>query len=377
MKKSVLTAFSLMFYTLHAGAEVPSQAAMEKVIEPLMTQWQVPGMAVAVSVNGKAQFYNYGVASKTSKQPVTQRTLFEIGSLSKTFTATLAQYAADEGKLNFTDPASRYLPALSGSAFDRVTLLQLATHTAGTPLFVPDDVTTTPQLIAWYKAWQPPSPPGTTRVYSNLGIGLLGMITAHALNQPFSSAMENQMLPALGLHHSFITVPPVAMPDYAQGYNKEDKPVRVTPGPLDAESYGLKSSSGDLIRYLEINLGQHLTNGPWREAVQKTHTGYVRAGEFTQALMWEFYPLPVDEATLLAGNDSARIMKGVAAQSVTNPQAPVAAWYNKTGSTNGFSSYAVFIPSRNIAVILLANKWYPNDARVKAAWDIVQGIDEK
>lgn len=371
MKKSVLTALSLIFYTLDASALTPCGAAIDKVIEPLMAQWQVPGMAVAISVNGKPQFCNYGVASKESRQPVSEQTLFEIGSLSKTFTATLASYAQGAGKLHFADPASRYLPELKGSAFDQVTLLNLATHTAGTPLFVPDAVTDTPALMAWYKAWQPPATPGSTRVYSNLGIGMLGMITGHALDTSFTAAMEQQMLPALGLRHSYVNVPPQVMQDYAQGYNKTNQPVRVTPGPLDAESYGLKSSSADLIRYLEINMGQHLKDGAWRKAVDDTHIGYVEAGEFTQALMWEYYPLPVDEKTLLAGNDSARLMKGVPARAVATPQAPAAAWYNKTGSTNGFSTYAVFIPSQQTAVILLANKWFPNDARVKAAWEIL------
>ncbi|EOL9011655.1 CMA family class C beta-lactamase [Cronobacter malonaticus] len=367
----------LMMIVLAGHAQAAPVAPPDAVVKPLMARYQIPGMAVAVSVNGETHFWHYGVASKATRKPVDEKTLFEIGSLSKTFTATLASEAQHEGKLDFSAPASQYLPALKGSAFDHVTLLNLATHTSGTPLFVPDAVKNTAQLMAWYRAWQPEKPVGTERVYSNLGIGLLGMITAKALDKPFSEAMEQGLLKDFGMTHTFINVPDAAMDDYAQGYNKDDKPVRVTPGPLDAESYGLKSGSADLLRYLQIQLGEQEVAPRWRQAINATHNGYYRSGEFTQGMMWEYYPWPSPLSRLVEGNSSQRIMKGLAATAIVPPQpAPEAAWYNKTGSTNGFSTYAVFIPEKRIALIMLANKWFPNDDRVKAAYAIIQELDK-
>ncbi|EOW6756387.1 CMA family class C beta-lactamase [Cronobacter malonaticus] len=367
----------LMMIVLASHAQAAPVAPPDAVVKPLMARYQIPGMAVAVSVNGETHFWHYGVASKATRKPVDEKTLFEIGSLSKTFTATLASEAQHEGKLDFSAPASQYLPALKGSAFDHVTLLNLATHTSGTPLFVPDAVKNTAQLMAWYRAWQPEKPVGTERVYSNLGIGLLGMITAKALDKPFSEAMEQGLLRDFGMTHTFINVPDAAMGDYAQGYNKDDKPVRVTPGPLDAESYGLKSGSADLLRYLQIQLGEQEVAPGWRQAINATHNGYYRSGEFTQGMMWEYYPWPSPLSRLVEGNSSQRIMKGLAATAIVPPQpAPEAAWYNKTGSTNGFSTYAVFIPEKSIALIMLANKWFPNDDRVKAAYAIIQQLDK-
>ncbi|ELY4157143.1 beta-lactamase [Cronobacter turicensis] len=367
----------LMMIMFGSAAQAAPVSRPDAVVNPLMARYQIPGMAVAVSVNGETHFWHYGVASKATRKPVDEKTLFEIGSLSKTFTATLASAAQQEGKLDFSAPASRYLPALSGSAFDRVTLRNLATHTSGMPLFVPDDVKNTAQLMAWYRAWQPAQPVGTERVYSNLGIGMLGMITAKALDKPFSEAMEQGLLADFGMTHTFINVPEAAMGDYAQGYNKDDKPVRVTPGPLDAESYGLKSSSADLLRYLQIQLGEGDVAPRWRQAINATHNGYYRTGEFTQGMMWEYYPWPSPLSRLVEGNSSQRIMKGLTATAIVPPEpAPQAAWYNKTGSTNGFSTYAVFIPEKRIALIMLANKWFPNDDRVKAAYDIIQELDK-
>lgn len=351
--------------------------APDTIIKPLMQQYQIPGMAVAILHNGKTEFYNYGVASKETQQPITQQTLFEIGSLSKTFTATLASYAAQQKKLQFSDKASTWLPELKGSAFDRVSLLNLATHTSGTPLLVPDAVTNQQQLMDWYKHWQPDAKPGTVRVYSNLGIGMLGMIAAKSLQQPFISAMEKQLLPAMGMHHSYVQVPASAMGQYAQGYNKQDKPVRVTPGPLDAESYGLKSTSSDLIRWLSIQLDEQKVAPDWQQAIARTHQGYYQTDAFTQAMMWEYYPLPVTAQQLVEGNSGQRIMKGMSATLISPPQpAPQQAWFNKTGSTNGFSTYAVFIPSQKIAVIMLANKWFPNDDRVIAADKIIEQLNK-
>nr|AMP47510.1 classC-AmpC [uncultured bacterium]AMP47529.1 classC-AmpC [uncultured bacterium] len=375
--KNVLSVVLLGALTLSAGSAFGqlSRADVDAVIRPLMSQYQIPGMAVALSVDGQHTFYNYGVASKATGQAVTPTTLFEIGSLSKTFTATLASYAQGQGKLQFNELASHYLPSLKGSAFDRVTLLNLATHTSGMPLFVPDEVTNQEQLMAWYQTWQPTSPIGSQRVYSNLGIGMLGLITAQSLQKPFSEAMEQDLLTPLGMKHSWVKVPENQMAEYAQGYNKLDEPVRVTPGPLDAEAYGLKSSSADLLRWLDLNMAISPLSPAWQHAIAESHKGYYQTGEFTQALMWEYYPWPTTKEKLLAGNSSERIMKGLGAKPLTPPQAgPEQAWYNKTGSTNGFSTYAVFIPGQKTALILLANKWYPNDARIEVAYELIERL---
>lgn len=376
MKTHTLAAALLTVLAIPAG-HAADKADIDAIIQPLMQKYGVPGMAIAISVAGKQQFYHYGVTSKQTGKPITNQTLFEIGSLSKTFTATLAAYANDEGKLSFTEPASRYLPALRGSAFDHVSLLNLATHTSGLPLFVPDEVADNAQLMAYYKQWQPPQPAGSTRVYSNLGIGMLGMITAKSLNQPFAQAMEQRLFPALGLTHSYINVPTDQMANYAQGYNKKDQPVRVAPGPLDAEAYGVKSNAQDLIRYLEANMQVAKVGDKWRRALDETHTGYYRAGVFTQDLMWESYPYPVALARLTEGNNAGMIMNGTPTTAITPPQREQgAAWFNKTGSTGGFSTYAVFLPKQKIAVVMLANKWFPNDDRVAATYRIVQALEK-
>jgi Beta-lactamase len=99
--------------------------------------------------------------SKATARPVTGDTLFEVGSVSKTFTATLVACAQSAGHLSLSDHASKYLPALRGSSFDNISLLNLGTHTSGgLPLQVPDDVKDNEQLMRYFGIGSPPTRPG-------------------------------------------------------------------------------------------------------------------------------------------------------------------------------------------------------------------------
>lgn len=133
---------------------------MDDTIAPLMAEHRIPGMSIALSIDGQQQYFNYGEADQEAGTPVTDETLFELGSISKIFTAALTGYAQSSGTLALSDPASQYLPALEGSAFDEITLLELGTYTAGElPLQFPGAVQSEAQMLDYYRQWQPKSPP--------------------------------------------------------------------------------------------------------------------------------------------------------------------------------------------------------------------------
>ncbi|WP_122446520.1 class C beta-lactamase [Pseudomonas viridiflava] len=342
----------------------------------VMQENGIAGLSIAITHNGKQQFYTYGKASKDAVQAITPDTLFELGSISKTLTATLATWAQANGQLSLTERIDTYVPQLRDTRLGKVPVFNLGTHTAGGfPLQFPDKVQTTGQMMAYFKAWQPDYLPGTYRSYANPSVGLLGLVAARSMKVPFDAAMQQRLLPALGLKNTYLTVPEAQMSRYAQGYNKLDEPVRVNPGVLASEAYGVKSSSRDVLAFIEANMGLGQYEAPLQQALKDTRTGYFRVGGMTQDLIWEQYPMPVKLDTLLEGNASNMVLQTQKAEPITPPLAAQSnTWVNKTGSTNGFGGYVAFIPEQQLGIVILANRNYPNEERVKLAYRILNQV---
>lgn len=350
---------------------------VDATIKPLLKEHHIPGMAVAVLKDGKAHYFNYGMANQESGQRVSDQTLFEIGSVSKTLTATLGAYALIKGGFQLDDKVSQHAAWLKGSAFDGITMGELATYSAGgLPLQFPDEVDSTDKMHAYYRQWTPAYPAGSHRQYSNPSIGLFGHLAAQSLGQPFERLMSQTLLPGLGLEHTYLKVPAAAMANYAYGYSKEGKPIRVNPGVLADEAYGIKTNSADLLKFVEANMAYQGDDGIKR-AMALTRTGFYSVGEMTQGLGWEMYDYPLSLAELQAGNSADMAFK---AHGVTPIAKPVVAkgetLFNKTGSTNGFGAYVAFVPAQSIGIVMLANRNYPNDARVEAAHAILSRLTE-
>ncbi|MNU98048.1 Beta-lactamase [compost metagenome] len=365
---------------IFAAAQCVAQDQVETVVnaavQPVMQAEGIHGMAVAVTVNGQAHYFNYGVASIETGNPVTQDTLFEIGSVSKTFTATLAAYAQATGKLSLSDKASQVLPALRGSAFDHISVLQLGTYSAGgLPLQFPAESDSADKMLGYYKQWKPLYAPGSHRLYSNPSLGLFGYLAAHSMGQPFDDLMEKTLLPKLGLKHTYVHVPQDQMALYAQGYNKDGKPVRVTPGALDSEAYGVKTSAADLLAYVDANMKPASLEKPLQQAIALTHSAYYSVGDMTQGLGWEMYRYPITLDRLLDGNSTPMAMQAHEVQWLNPPQAqPQNVLINKTGSTGGFGAYVAYVPSKEIGIVMLANKNFPNAQRVRIAHRILSAL---
>ncbi|WP_168232895.1 class C beta-lactamase [Pseudomonas veronii] len=372
------TALAVFIAAGNCLAATDLQAVVDANVKPLMQQQSIPGLVVGVVRDGKTQYFNYGVAATDTRQPVSENTLFEVGSVSKTFTATLAGYAVATGALTLSDPANHYLPALGGGPFAHISVLNLGTYTAGgLPLQFPAKADNSQGMISYFQHWKPDFAPGTQRLYSNPSLGLFGYLAAQSLKQPFDQAMEKTLLPALGLKHTFVKVPQSQMSLYAQGYGKDGKPVRVGPGAMDSEAYGIKTSAADLLKYVDVNMHPANLDKTLQQAITVTHTGYYSVDGMTQGLGWEMYPYPIQLDALIAGNSTPMAMEPHKVNWLTPPQAPRAdTLVNKTGSTNGFGAYVTYVPSKGVGVVILANKNYPNAERVKVAHAILSAMDQ-
>ena len=349
---------------------------VERTVTPLMNAQAIPGMAVAVIYQGQPHYFTFGKADVAANKPVTPQTLFELGSISKTFTGVLGGDAIARGEIALGDPVAKYWPELTGKQWQGIRMLDLATYTAGgLPLHVPDEVTDTASLLRFYQNWQPQWKPGTTRLYANASIGLFGALAVKPSGMSYEQAMTTRVFKPLKLDHTWINVPKAEEAHYAWGY-REGKAVHVSPGMLDAEAYGVKTNVKDMASWVIANMKPDSLQAPsLKQGIALAQSRYWRVGAMYQGLGWEMLNWPVDAKTVVGGSDNKVALAPLPVAEVNPPAPPVkASWVHKTGSTGGFGSYVAFIPEKQLGIVMLANKSYPNPARVEAAYRILDAL---
>ncbi|MDV7638570.1 ADC family extended-spectrum class C beta-lactamase [Acinetobacter baumannii] len=370
---SPLFIFSTSIYAGNTPKDQEIKKLVDQNFKPLLEKYDVPGMAVGVIQNNKKYEMYYGLQSVQDKKAVNSSTIFELGSVSKLFTATAGGYAKNKGKISFDDTPGKYWKELKNTPINQVNLLQLATYTSGNlALQFPDEVQTDQQVLTFFKDWKPKNPIGEYRQYSNPSIGLFGKVVALSMNKPFDQVLEKTIFPALSLKHSYVNVPKTQMQNYAFGYNQENQPIRVNPGPLDAPAYGVKSTLPDMLSFIHANLNPQKYPADIQRAINETHQGRYQVNTMYQALGWEEFSYPATLQTLLDSNSEQIVMKPNKVTAISKE--PSVKMYHKTGSTNGFGTYVVFIPKENIGLVMLTNKRIPNEERIKAAYAVLSAI---
>lgn len=237
-------------------AEIRQRA--EAVLAPLLPAG--PGVAVAARCGEHEVVLTAGTTALAGGDPVGPGTRFEIGSLTKTFTALLLADSAARGEVCCDDPLGRHLP--QAAHLPGITLRHLATHSSGLPRLPPGLLRSAlPSLLTNpYRAFTPHDllnavrrtlprrPPGSAVRYSNFGIALLGAALAAAANRPFEDLLADRVLRPLGL----TATGPASAPQVTGHWHGLPRPPWQIPG-LAAAGV-LRSTARDLLRYLTAHL---------------------------------------------------------------------------------------------------------------------------
>jgi D-alanyl-D-alanine-carboxypeptidase/D-alanyl-D-alanine-endopeptidase len=245
------------------------------------------GAIVVGLLNGaSARFVAVGtVEGETSGRPVDADTLFELGSVSKVFTATLLAEMVERGEVRLEDPIAGYLPpgvrpASAGGMARPITLGDLSSHVSGLPRmpsrFAPRDVLDpyadfdAAALFAEIGALTPPRAPGVGFEYSNLGAGLLGELLGRRLGRPYADAVKARVLDPLALRDTHLDTPPAFATRLATGFDPQGSPTPHWRFDALAGAGGWRSSAKDMVKFLAASISPQAV--PLGQAMRVTQT---------------------------------------------------------------------------------------------------------
>jgi CubicO group peptidase (beta-lactamase class C family) len=262
--------------TLAADASPEFQVVTDALVAA-MQEFGVPGAAIGLLAGGREEHATFGLASLSSLRPVTPETLFQIGSLTKTFTGTAVWHLIDAGVLALAAPVRDYIPELTltdAEVAAKVTVRNLLDHSAG---FYGDEGFETgngDDAIARYVAERLPQLPqlfplGDFFSYNNAGFTLLGRLIEVATGTAYNAAMESLIFGPLGLEDSLLDHDDVRQRLYADGHVAlpiNGKPAIAVQTPLWVPrsvdpAGGIWSTTRDLIRYGRFHMDAGTVTG--------------------------------------------------------------------------------------------------------------------
>ncbi len=339
-------AAALSFMSALPWAQTLPQDRLQKLLnERVSVHKKVVGIAAFTADEKGVQFAQSGVQSAGKNAPITPDTLFEMGSVTKTFTGLLLAELVVKGVVKLDDPVEKFLPenlTLRDSADAPIQLIDLATHRSGLPRLPPDfsprdaanpyaDYLEKALLASLRLLKGDKTLPRRDRnyEYSNFGYGLLGYVLGRADNATFAVALQQRVLAPLGLTSAFLVVPESARARFSDGHNEQLQSVPHWDFDVVAGAGGLRMSARDLARYAQIMLGNE--KSPLAEAIALATREHAKTqnAKNTIGLGW------------IRGNLNDRSV------------------LNHDGGTYGFSSTLWLDTSRKQASAAIANTFVP------------------
>ena len=327
-----------------------TDAILHEQVKGFFKKAKAPGLIIGISQNGEKKFYNYGYADSASKQQFNANTIFEIGSITKTFTANLL-FQLDERKiLDVQKSVLNYLPSgfNNDSVLQKATLSNIASQTSGLPrlpanlgklkeytLMQPYQFYTREHLYSFLKSLKKINP--GTYAYSNLGFGLLSIIEENVTAMSFESLLNKHIFQPLQMDNSYIDAKK-NQTYTATGYFY-GKPADYWKFDCMAGAGAIKSTATDILKYLDAHFEYKDENF---SAVVHKITQPVKPVATNMQICYGWHTLE---------DLKHRVY-----------------WHN--GGTYGFSTFAAFEPHTKTSVVLAANATGDNAALDKLAVDL-------
>ena len=293
------------------------------------------GLVIGVMYQGQPMKSTYGEVRRSKGVAPNDKTEFEIGSLTKTFTGALLAVEVERGQMKLSDSVQRYLPKevpVPRYQLQPITLLDLATHTSGLPKNMParGSHLSDTEMYAFLSTYKLSQAPGTQFGYSNLGIALLANVLERMTDKDWEDLLEKEITGPLNMPDTRAHLDRDQKKRMAQGYTEDGSPA---PGstrgwPVLIGSTGLCSTLDDMMKYLAFNLGLTQTDlDRVRDTLLRVRHQAATPGTGI-ALVWQTLSLAPGSKLVVV---------------------------NKNGSTSGFYSYMGFIPQTKTGVVLMGN----------------------
>ena len=309
-------------------------ADLAKLIATVFAPSTGVGVTIGVVAHGKREIFTYGSVKADS--------LFEIGSITKTFTGLVLAQMVEQKKVKLDDPVRELLPkgTVAQPAGKEITLLDLSAQRSGLPRmpdnFHPKDEQNpyadydAKALYAWMSSHGVALPDKLEFGYSNLGVGLLGQALANRAGSSYEALVKKEVLDPFGMHDTAVKLSPALTKRFATGHDENNKPAHAWDLDALAGAGALRSTAADMLTFLEAQLHPDRIKGKSAEAktlpaaIAASHEVRGEAGPGMHiALNW----LHIDESGTY--------------------------WHN--GGTGGFRTFALFNPANDFAVVVLLN----------------------
>ncbi len=323
--------------TSASNIEDPNFKRISRKIISEMKRLSIPGAAVGIWQNGREHVAGFGVTSIENPLPVTPHSLFQVGSISKTFTGTLLMQLFERGKVDLDAPVRRYIKDLKlqdEAVAKKVTPRHLLTHTGG---WVGDyfndfgngddalakmvkDVAQLPQVMPLGEIWS----------YNNVGFNIASHLIEVVTGMSYEQAAQEMLIDPLGLDMTFFFPSDILITHrFAVGhYNKGRKTMVARPWAIGRAGNGVGgvvSTVKDLLAYARFHMGNgsRIIKRKTLEAMRVPQISMGRRGDM--GITWFISP-------------------------TSNPTR-----YSHGGATHGQQAIFLFIPERDFAIAILTN----------------------